>query len=84
MTASRPDIEFIFHTAREIRDPDRRRAYVGDACGGDEALISHVEALPCCAALASMITVGQKPAISSRNCSSFKARATENPSFSPT
>src|SRR5947199_282288 len=37
MTASRPDNEAIFHTARHIPDPDRRREYVREACGGDEA-----------------------------------------------
>ena len=39
MTASRPDIEAIFHTARVIPDPDRRRDYVREACGGDEARV---------------------------------------------
>src|SRR5262249_54011501 len=45
MTASRPDNEAIFHAARDIPDPDRRRAYVREACGGDEARVAHVEAL---------------------------------------
>ncbi len=45
MTASRPDNEAIFHAAREIPDPDRRREYVREACGGDEARIALVEAL---------------------------------------
>src|SRR6516225_478712 len=45
MTASRPDIEALFHAARDIPDPDRRRKYVREACGGDETLIAHVEAL---------------------------------------
>ena len=45
MTASRPNNEAIFHAARDIPDPDRRRQYVRVACGGDEALIAHVEAL---------------------------------------
>src|SRR5271166_5537566 len=45
MTASRPDNEAIFHAAREISDPDRRQAYVREACGGDEARIAHIEAL---------------------------------------
>ena len=45
MTASRPDNEAIFHAARDIPDPDRRRQYVREACGGDEARIVHVEAL---------------------------------------
>ena len=38
MTASRPDNEAIFHAARDMPDPDRRREYVREACGGDEAL----------------------------------------------
>jgi tetratricopeptide (TPR) repeat protein len=45
MTASRPEIEAIFHAARAIRDPERRREYVRQACGGDEARMAHVEAL---------------------------------------
>ena len=45
MTASRPDNEAIFHAARDISDPDRRRRYVREACGGDETRIAHVEAL---------------------------------------
>jgi tetratricopeptide (TPR) repeat protein len=45
MSASRPDNETIFHAARAIADPDRRRAYVREACGGDEARIALVEAL---------------------------------------
>jgi len=45
MTASRPNDEAIFHAARDIPDPDRRRAYVREACGGDEARIAHIEAL---------------------------------------
>jgi eukaryotic-like serine/threonine-protein kinase len=45
MTASRPNNEAIFHAARDIPDPDRRREYVREACGGDEARIAHVEAL---------------------------------------
>ncbi len=45
MTASRPDNEAIFHSACDIPDPDRRREYVREACGGDEALIAHIEAL---------------------------------------
>ncbi len=36
MTASWPDNEAIFHAARDIPDPDRRREYVREACGGDE------------------------------------------------
>jgi WD40 repeat protein/serine/threonine protein kinase len=45
MTASPPDNETIFHTARAIPDADRRRAYVREACGGDETRVAHVEAL---------------------------------------
>ncbi len=45
MTASRPDNEAIFHAARDIPDPDRRREYVREACGGDQARIAHIEAL---------------------------------------
>ena len=45
MTAPRPDIEAIFHAARGIPDPDRRREYVRQACGHDEARIALVEAL---------------------------------------
>jgi hypothetical protein len=45
MTASPPDNEAIFHAARHIPDPDRRREYVREACGGDEARIAHLEAL---------------------------------------
>ncbi|MFI5460516.1 MAG: protein kinase [Isosphaerales bacterium] len=45
MTASGPDNEAIFHAARDIPDPDRRRDYVREACGGDEARIAHIEAL---------------------------------------
>ncbi len=45
MSASRPDNEAIFHAARDIPDPARRREYVQEACGHDEARIAHVEAL---------------------------------------
>ncbi len=45
MTASPPDNEAIFHAARAIPDSDRRRAYVREACGGDETRIAHIEAL---------------------------------------
>ena len=45
MTASRPDNEAIFHSARDFPDLDRRREYVREACGGDETRIAHVEAL---------------------------------------
>ncbi len=45
MTASRPDNEAIFHAARHIPDPDRRREYVREACGGEEARVALVEAL---------------------------------------
>src|SRR5262245_65764522 len=45
MTVSRPDNEAIFHAAREIRDLDRRREYVRQACGGDETRVAQVQAL---------------------------------------
>jgi serine/threonine protein kinase/tetratricopeptide (TPR) repeat protein len=45
MTASRPDNEALFHAARDIPDPDRRRQYVREACAGDESRLAHVEAL---------------------------------------
>jgi tetratricopeptide (TPR) repeat protein len=45
MTAARPDNEAIFHDARDIPDPERRRMYIRDACGGDEGRFAHVEAL---------------------------------------
>jgi eukaryotic-like serine/threonine-protein kinase len=45
MTASRPDNEAIFHAAQGIADPDRRRAYVREACAGDDARIARLEAL---------------------------------------
>jgi hypothetical protein len=45
MTASRPDNEAIFHAARDIPDPDCRREYVREECGGDETRIALVEAL---------------------------------------
>ena len=45
MTAPLPDNEAIFHAARDIPDPDRRREYFREACGGDETRIAHVEAL---------------------------------------
>ncbi len=45
MAVSRPDNEAICHAARHISNPDRRREYVQEACGGDEAWITHVEAL---------------------------------------
>src|SRR5262249_47229654 len=45
MTASRPDNEAIFHAARDSPDPERRRAYVREACGGDEARVAYIEAL---------------------------------------
>src|SRR5262249_53433932 len=45
MTAARPANEAIFHAARDIPGPERRRGYVREACGGDEARIAHVEAL---------------------------------------
>jgi WD40 repeat protein/serine/threonine protein kinase len=45
MTATRPDNEAIFHAARDIADPDRRREHVREACGGDEARIGEIAAL---------------------------------------
>ena len=45
MTAPRPDNEAIFHAARDMPGPARRREYVRDACGGDEARIAHIEAM---------------------------------------
>ena len=40
MTASRLNNEAIFHAARDIPDPDRRREYVREACDGDEVRIA--------------------------------------------
>ena len=45
MSTARSDTEVIFHAARHIPDPDRRRDYVREACGGDEALIAYLEEL---------------------------------------
>src|SRR5262245_39288670 len=45
MTAPRPDNEAIFHAARDISDPGRRREYVREACGRNEARVAHIEAL---------------------------------------
>ncbi|HTK78684.1 MAG TPA: serine/threonine-protein kinase [Gemmataceae bacterium] len=45
MNASAPDDEAIFHAARDIPDRDRRREYVRNACGGNQYLVAHVEAL---------------------------------------
>jgi WD40 repeat protein/serine/threonine protein kinase len=45
MTASRLNNEAMFHAARDIADPDRRRQYVRAACGADESRIAHLEAL---------------------------------------
>src|SRR5262249_38691737 len=46
MTASfAADDEAIFHAARNIADAERRRAYVREACGGDEAPLARGEAL---------------------------------------
>jgi serine/threonine protein kinase len=45
MTVRTPDNEAIFHAARDIPDLDRRRAYVREACGTDEARVAHVAAL---------------------------------------
>jgi serine/threonine protein kinase/tetratricopeptide (TPR) repeat protein len=45
MTASQPNNEAIFHAARDISDRDRRREFVREACGHDQARIAQVEAL---------------------------------------
>src|SRR5262245_33020556 len=45
MPALRLDNESIFHAARGIADPDRRRGYVRDACDADPSRIALVEAL---------------------------------------
>jgi len=45
MTASQPNNEAIFHAARAIPDPDRRDAYVREACGRDEDRVAHLQAL---------------------------------------
>jgi serine/threonine protein kinase len=45
MIASPPDNEAVFHAARAIPDPDRRREYVREMGAGDEARIGHIEAL---------------------------------------
>jgi hypothetical protein len=50
MTTPRPDDEAIFHAARGIADPERRRGYVHEACGGNETVIAHIEALLAAAA----------------------------------
>jgi WD40 repeat protein/serine/threonine protein kinase len=74
MTESGPDNEAIFHAARDIADPDRRRAYVREACGEDEARIAHVEALlavadapdsllDCPAEEATLATIDQPPRV---------------------
>ena len=60
MTASRPNDEAIFHAARAIPDPDRRRAYVREVCGGDEARIAHVAALLAAAALGVSLSTAEK------------------------
>jgi hypothetical protein len=39
------DNQVIFQAARDIPDPDRRREYVREACGGDPTRIALVEAL---------------------------------------
>jgi hypothetical protein len=46
MTASRPDNQAIFHTARDIPDPDRRREYVWEACGGDGGPLADGPSVP--------------------------------------
>ncbi len=45
MTESPPDNEAIFYAARQVPDPDRRREFVREACGPDEARIARIEAL---------------------------------------
>src|SRR5262249_11011048 len=45
MTDSKPDEEGIFNVARRIGEPEARRAYLGQVCGGDQALRGRVEAL---------------------------------------
>jgi len=45
MAATRSDNEAIFHAARDISDPDRRREYVRDTCGGDEPRVALIEAM---------------------------------------
>src|SRR5262249_43348458 len=45
MTIPRPDEELIFHAARDIADPERRREDVREACQGGETLIAQVDAL---------------------------------------
>jgi serine/threonine protein kinase len=45
MIVSPPDNEAIFHAARDIPDPGRRREYVRQACGEDATRIAHIEAM---------------------------------------
>ncbi|MHC4518612.1 MAG: WD40 repeat domain-containing serine/threonine protein kinase, partial [Planctomycetota bacterium] len=45
MAASEKDREEIFYEALEIQDPDRRAAYLEEACGADSDLRARVEAL---------------------------------------
>jgi serine/threonine protein kinase/Flp pilus assembly protein TadD len=45
MSEARPNNEVIFHAARDIGDPNRRREYVREACDGDEARIALIEAM---------------------------------------
>ncbi len=45
MTDSPPDNEAIFYAARQVPDPHRRREYVREVCGADEARIARIEAL---------------------------------------
>ena len=35
----------IFEKAMDLKDPEARAAYIGEACGEDEALKARVEAL---------------------------------------
>lgn len=45
MTTSRPDNAAIFHSARDIPDPERRREYVRSACSGNGTRVAYIEAL---------------------------------------
>lgn len=45
MTALPADNAAIFHSARDIPDPEGRREYIRAACGGDLARVAHIEAL---------------------------------------
>jgi hypothetical protein len=45
MTEPHADTETIFHAAVEIESPEKRQAYVEEACGSDRELRARVEAL---------------------------------------